>query len=102
MTRQERQRKYNKTFVEKHPDYMKKRLNEKYRMSEEFREQAKYRQMKNYWKRQGYNYEQYDITCDWANAEAIEHIKDYIWEAEEIKLIRTKKGWNLEIKTKIN
>lgn len=101
MTRQERQKKYNKNFAEKHPDYMKKRLNEKYRMNEEFREQAKYRQMKNYWKRQGYNYEQYDITSDWCNGEIIEHLKDYLPEAEEFKITRIKNGWSFEIKTKI-
>lgn len=101
MTKQERQRNYNKTFFEKHPDYMNKLMNKKYRMSEEFRKQAKYRQMKNYWKRQGYNYEQYDITSDWCNAELIEHLKDYIWEAEEFKITRIKNGWMLEVKTKI-
>ena len=96
-----RQREYNKNHKENHPDYANEWVKKKYREDEEYRERTKWLQKKNYYKRLGYNYEQYDITSDWANAEVIEHIKDYIWEAEEIKLIRTKKGWSLEIKTKI-
>lgn len=91
MTKQERQRKYNKTFAEKHPDYVKKRLNEKYRMSEEFREQAKYRQMKNYWKRQGYKYEVQILP-----------LTDFDTNADEVKLTRNDNSWIVEIKTKIN
>lgn len=96
----ERQREYNRRYQEKHPDYANEWVKKKYREDEEYREKTKWLQKKNYWKRQGYNYESYNITSDWSNAEAIEHIKDYIWEAEEIKLTRTKKGWLLEIKTR--
>ena len=97
----ERQREYNKNHKEKHPDYVNEWVKKKYRESEEYRERTKWLQKKNYYKRLGVKYEQYDITSDWCNAEVIEHIKDYIWEAEEIKLIRTKKGWSLEIKQKL-
>ena len=50
-------------------------------------------------KRIRYKYEHYAITSDWCNAEVIEHIKDYIWEAEEIKITRIKNGWSLKVKT---
>lgn len=100
----ERRRKYNKNYREAHPEvsarnsaYLKKR----YRSDDKFREEAKYRQKKSYWGSLGYDYEQVNITSDWANGEAIEHIKDYIQEAEEIKLTRIKAGWQLEIKTLI-
>ena len=46
-----------------------------------------------------YKHEHYAITSGWCNAELIEHIKDYIWEAEEIKITRIKDGWSLKIKT---
>ena len=98
----EEQRKYNKTFTENHPDYVNEWVKKKYREDEKYRERVKYLQKKNYWKRMGYDYESYNIVSDWYNSELIEHIKDYIWEAEEFKITRIKNGWSLEIKTKIN
>lgn len=95
-----RQREYNRRYQEKHPDKSCEWVKKKYREDEKYRERTKWLQKKNYYKRMGYNYEQYDIVSDWCNGEVIEHIKDYIQEAEEIKLTRLKKGWSLEIKTK--
>lgn len=105
MTKQERRKKYNKNYREKHPEITKKNsayIKARYRKDDAFREDVKRLQKKNYWKRQGYDYESYTITSDWANGELIEHLKDYIGEAEEIKLTRIKNGWILEIKTIIN
>lgn len=102
--KRERRKEYNRRYREAHPElskgnsaYIKKR----YRKDDAFRDDIKQRQKKTYWKRQGYDYEQYNIVNDWCNAEVIEHIKDYIWEAEEFKITRIKNGWNLEIKTRI-
>ena len=97
----ERQREYNRRYAEKHPDYVNEWVKKKYREDEEYRERTKWLQKKNYWKRQGYNYEQYNITSDWCNGELIEHLKDYIWDAEEFKITRISNGWSLEIKTRI-
>lgn len=102
MTRQERQKKYNDKFRQEHPEYVNEWVKKRYRTNMEYQKQVKYHQKKNYWRHQGYDYEQYDIMSDWCNAEVIEHIKDYIWEAEEFKITRIKNGWSLEIKTKIN
>ena len=99
--KRERRRKYNKNYREAHQEVSKKNsayIKARYRSDEAFRDDIKRLQKKNYWKRQGYDYEQYDFQ----QQELIEHIKDYVLEAEEIKITRTKKGWSLEVKTKIN
>ena len=104
MTEQEKKREYNRKYRETHPEVTKKNnayIKKRYFEDDKFREDMKQRQKKTYWKSLGYNYEQYDITSDWCNAELIEHLKDYIWEAEEFKITRIKNGWSLEIKTRI-
>lgn len=94
----ERQREYNKNHKENHPNYMNEWVKKKYREDEEYRERTKWLQKKNYWKRQGYDYESYNMPDAW---NVLEHLKDYIYEAEEVKITNQKGYYLFEVKTKI-
>jgi len=93
-----RQREYNKRYQEKYPDKACEWVKKKYREDEKYRERTKWLQKKNYYKRMGYTYEQYDMPDAW---NVLEHLKDYIYEAEEVKITKQNGHYLFEVKIKI-
>lgn len=101
MTKQEKKREYNRRYREKHPEITKKNnayIKKRYFEDDKFREEAKYCQKKSYWKRQGYYYESYDMPDAW---NVLEHLKDYIYSADEVKITNQNGYYLFEVKTKI-
>lgn len=93
-----RQREYNKNHKENHPDYANEWVKKKYRENEEYRERTKWLQKKNYYKRMGYDYESYNMPDAW---NVLEHLKDYIYSADEVKITNQNGYYLFEVKTKI-
>lgn len=93
-----RQREYNKNHKENHPDYANEWVKKKYREDEKYRERTKWLQKKNYYKRMGYDYESYNMPDAW---NVLEHLKDYIYSADEVKITNQNGYYLFEVKTKI-